>query len=91
MSDRRSIEFEATVDETGKIALPKAIVKEVGENPLHVRLTARSISSELKNRNVSEDEIERIGAIQHESREQVVKFLLSEGALKRSSFRRRAH
>jgi hypothetical protein len=88
MLDRRSVEFEATIDKAGKITLPESVVKEIGKNPLHVRLTAKSISSELKNRSVSEDEIEHIGAIQLESREQVVKFLLSEGALSRSSIRR---
>lgn len=89
--DRKSVEFDAMVDEGGRITLPETLIKEVGTNPIHVRLTMKSIHTDLKERSVSEDEIERIGAIQLEPREQVVKFLLSEGVLKRSSLRRRVH
>ncbi|MBM2841624.1 MAG: hypothetical protein HW412_2152 [Bacteroidetes bacterium] len=89
--DRKSVEFDATVDKEGRITLPGTVIKEVGKSPIHVRLTMKSIHSDLKERSVSEDEIERIGAIQLEPREQVVKFLLSEGVLKRSSLRSRTH
>ena len=54
-----------------------------------VRLTAKALSAELKASNVSEAEIERIGSLQLESRDQVVKFLLSEGALVKSGGRKR--
>jgi len=88
--DRKSVEFDATVDESGRITLPENAIKEVGKSSIHVRLTMKSIHSDLKERSVSEDEIEHIGAIQLEPREQVVKFLLSEGVLKGSSLGRRA-
>ena len=87
---RKSIEFEAILDESGKIAVPESVSDEFGiGGAIHVRLTAKAISSELKSRNVSEEEIERIGSIQLESREQVVRFLLSEGALEKKAERKR--
>jgi hypothetical protein len=42
----------------------------------------------LKNKGVSEEEIERISGFQLESREQVVRFLLSEGALQKKGPKR---
>jgi hypothetical protein len=39
------------------------------------------LSRELAARNVTDEEIERIGTIQFEDRDQVVKFLRAEGAL----------
>jgi hypothetical protein len=80
---KKSVEFEASMD-GGKIAIPDSIIHEIGDNvgAVHVRLTTKALNSELKDRQVSEDEIELIGAMQLESRQQVVKFLMSEGALK---------
>jgi len=79
----RSVEFEGVIDEHGKIAVPKALLKrcETGTGgKVHVRLTGTLISAELKDRRVSGEEIEQIASLQRESRDQVVKFLLSEGA-----------
>jgi hypothetical protein len=76
------MEFEATVDENGKITVPPAMAQEIGREPLHVRLTEKTIASELKTRGVDEDEIDRIAALQMEPRENVLRFLLAEGALK---------
>jgi hypothetical protein len=86
---RKSVEFETTLDQSGKITIPENVSREFGKgNNIHVRLTAKVVSSELKARNVSEDEIERIGSIQLESRDQVIRFLLSEGVLKKSAERK---
>ncbi len=87
---KNSVEFEARIDDGGQIHIPDHIAKELGTDSVHVRLTVKAISSELKQRNVSEDEITRISNIQLESRDQVVKFLLSEGALQKGDGRKRA-
>ena len=85
-----SVEFETILDQSGKIVVPQSVLKEFGKHSgaIHVRLTAKALSSELKASNVSEEEIERIGSLQLESRDQVVKFLLSEGALVKSGRKR---
>ena len=46
-----------------------------------MRIVGGVLSSELTARDVSDEEIERIGNLQLEDRDQVVKFLLSEGTL----------
>ena len=86
-----SVEFESTISPGGTIRVPEEILRDrpwVEGSKLHVRVTAGVLSEDLKNRLVTEEEIERIGAMQLETREQVVKFLLSEGSL-RSDVRRR--
>lgn len=93
-SHRVSVEFEASIEPSGKINVPTHVAREFGKGgrTLRVRLITNTISAGLKDREVSEEEIERISAIQLESREQVVKFLLSEGALqKRNIGRKRKH
>ena len=88
---RKSVEFETTLDQSGKIVVPESVLKEFGKHSgaVHIRLTAKTIASELKARDVREEEIERIGNIQLESRDQVVRFLFSEGALMKSGERKR--
>jgi hypothetical protein len=80
---RHSVEFEAAIDASGRIAIPKHLLTLLGatKERVHVRVTTKAISSVLRNRKVSEEEIERIGSTQLETREQVLRFLLSEGAL----------
>lgn len=86
-SPRESVEFEGAIDRKGRITVPSHIIREFGKRGgrVHVRLTTNTISAGLRERDVSEREIERIGAMQLESREQVVKFLLSEGALQKKN------
>lgn len=64
--------------------MPPSVLTHIdkGARSLRVRLTSKVISSALKLKDVTEEEIERIGALQLEKREQVVKFLLTEGALR---------
>jgi hypothetical protein len=86
--NKRSVEFEAAVGEDGNIVVPAAVLQQlrhVGQGKLHVRLSATDLAADLKSRNVDEEEVEDIAARQLESREQVVKFLMSEGALKLSA------
>jgi hypothetical protein len=87
---RKSIEFEAILDDSRTIRIPESVSEFFGSTgSVHVRLTARALSAELNDRNVSEEEIDRISSIQFEPRDQVVKFLLSEGALKKRAERKR--
>ena len=88
----RSVEFDATVDEWGKITVPEGMARAFRKRPeaVHVWLTTHAFSDELRKRDVNEAEIDRIGKVQLETREQVVKFLLSEGILRRSGMTRRA-
>ena len=92
MTDRHrvSAEFEASIGSSGVIALPDDVLKSLKGTArnVHVRLTANAVGSSLRKRGVDEEEIERISRMQLESREQVVKFLLSEGALGGKSRRR---
>ena len=94
MDDHRaSIEFEAAVDEQGRITVPPAILAGLdrkSRSTLHVRLTSKVINTALRKNDVTEEEIDRIAVLQLEPRTQVVKFLLSEGALRRdSAFKKR--
>jgi protein involved in polysaccharide export with SLBB domain len=87
-----AIEFEAVIDPEGRIAVPMVAAQQLLGKKLHVRLMSSEISAALNARGVTEDEVERIAAVQRESREQVIKFLMSEGSLTTSrAFRRRAH
>lgn len=81
--DRKSVEFETVIDEDGRITIPPNLLEQVDtgrRRKISVRLTSASLTRTLKERGVTEDEIERIGDLQLEPREQVVKFLLTEGA-----------
>lgn len=84
---RRIVEFDAVVNEGGTIVIPDSVLQQLnngGKGRLHVRLSAPDLVADLKSRNVVETEVEEISAVQMESREQVIKFLMSEGALKGS-------
>lgn len=79
---RKSTEFVVSVDEAGRIEVPGSMIDEFKGAKVHVRLSPLHLTTELKRRGVNEDEVELISAVQLETREQVVKFLLSEGALR---------
>jgi hypothetical protein len=91
---RQSIEFSTTLRSDGTLTLPQEALRKFqaeGNTKVHVRLTAHRVTSELRTRSVTEEEIERISALQLEPRENVVRFLRAEGALAgRPAFRRRA-
>jgi dephospho-CoA kinase len=79
------------MDDEGRIRVPSHLHKQFAGRTVYVRLTSEEISSRLKKNGVTEEEMERIARVQLESREQVTKFLLAEGALKNSAaFVRRA-
>jgi hypothetical protein len=87
-----SIEFEAEVLPDGTIKVPVPLRKLLaGVKEVTIRLTAGIVSNKLRRRKVTEEEIERIAGLQLEQREQVIRFLESEGTLAGSkSFAKRA-
>ena len=92
---RRTLEFEAHIAGNGTIVVPSQVLEALGPQAragLNVRLTSAVLADELHVNGVTEEEVERIASLQLESREQVIGFLLSEGALakrRRSGSRRR--
>jgi len=77
-------EFEANVDHGGNIRIPEDLVKVLDladGGKVSVRVTGRSAMTVLNRRGVTNEEIDRIAAMQLESPDQVVKFLLTEGIL----------
>ena len=81
---RGSVEAEIQVDKDGTALLPAAILAAMHARPglrVRVRLSSVVLSRELVARGVCEEEIESIGALQFESRANVLGFLASEGTL----------
>ncbi|MER3522859.1 MAG: hypothetical protein C4326_02020 [Ignavibacteria bacterium] len=86
-----SSEFDAVIDRKGRLAVPPPVARVFAGKKVRVRLARKELSAALVDRDVTEEEIDRIAAVQYESREQVVTFLLSEGSLRgNTAFRRRA-
>jgi hypothetical protein len=88
----QSVQFEAVVGENGSISLPPEFLKSSGEwigKRAHVRLTTVELARELRARNVEESEVRAIAALQLESRDRVVRFLLTEGALGAAALRKK--
>lgn len=92
-----SVEFEAVVVPGGTITVPGEYMDHGGIHEgerLHVRLTRKRLMSVLQRRGVTEEEIEAIAKLQLEPREQVVKFLMTEGSigrLRRNTTGKKAH
>ena len=90
-----SAEFGAKVTDSGNLVIPAGVLNRLnlrrGEK-VHIRVTTSRLSSELRRRNVTEEEIERITALQLEPRENVIKFLATESSFSRKArFKSRAH
>ena len=83
-------EFDANIEQGGTVRIPEDLVKALGLSDggkVSVRVTGRSAMTLLSRSGVTNEEIDRIAAMQLESPDQVVKFLLTEGIL--SSVRRK--
>ncbi len=81
----RTAEFEATVGKDGSLSIPGPLLESLGLEEgvkVSVRITGKRATTLLKRGSVTNDEIDRIAGMQLEPTDQVVKFLLSEGALK---------
>jgi hypothetical protein len=91
---KHSVEFEAEIDREGRVQFSRAVAHELQlkeGSKVTVRIIGGVLSKELTARDVSVEEVERIGTIQFEDREHVVRFLRSEGALvSNRRFRKRA-
>jgi bifunctional DNA-binding transcriptional regulator/antitoxin component of YhaV-PrlF toxin-antitoxin module len=89
-----SIQFDVEVDDNGNVVLPASVVERLRAKPgskLHLRLTSEKLNAALIQRMVTEEEVERIGRIQLEERDKVLRFLSAEGRLaKNKKFHRRA-
>jgi hypothetical protein len=82
--DGGGLEFDAAIGGDGKIEVPGSVLHRLGVRAgsrVHVRLIPAVIAEALKQNNVSYEEVERIASVQLESPEQVIAFLLAEGAL----------
>jgi hypothetical protein len=91
---KHSVEFGAEIKNDGTVHFSRAVGGELSLKPgdkVTVRIIGGVLSKGLAARNVSDEEIERIGTLQFEDREHVVRFLSSEGTLSRvGAFRKRA-
>jgi len=90
---KHSIEFEAEIDSDGRVQFSRSVAGELSlaqGSKVTVRIVGGVLSKGLSVRNVTDEEIERIGKIQFEDREHVVRFLTSEVILSGSgAFRKR--
>jgi len=87
---KRAVEFDAEIGADGKIDVPPDVLASVGRGSrVRVRLVSAALASALGARGVAAGEVERIAGLQKETHEQVLAFLLSEGALARSGRNRR--
>ena len=90
---RHSVEFEYEIDGDGKVQFSRSIAHELQlkeGSKVTVRIVGGVLSKDLTARDVSNEEVERIGSVQFEDREHVVRFLRSEGTLKSNGrFRKR--
>jgi hypothetical protein len=86
-SPPRHTEFAVLLRNDGVIRVPPGALSAFrGSLPesVVVRVTAQGIDRALRSREVTEREIQTIAQIQREPRENVVRFLLSEGSLAKS-------
>jgi len=80
---KHSVQFEAGVDENGKISFSKS-VNELQLKPgekVTINIFGGVLSERLTTLNVTETEIELIGKTQLEDRQHVMSFLASQGAM----------
>ena len=77
--------FEGRIGSSGTIAVPAGIRKALADRRLSVRVIPSHEARALEAAGVTEDELDEISAVQSESRGQVIRFLLSEGALARKN------
>ncbi len=78
-------EFELSVGKDGSLKFPTGVLRRLPAGGHFVaRLSAGKLNPVLRRRGITEDDIERIARAQLEPRENVVRFLLAEGAFARN-------
>lgn len=78
---KESVEIDLKIADDGELSIPKSVLQRLRVqqgSQVHVRLTTNRLSDTLKARNVTEEEVETIAALQLEPRDNVVKFLATE-------------
>ena len=92
---QQSVELDLRLGRNGALTVPAetmARLKARTGSTIRVRLTVDVVSKSLAKRTVTEEEIELIGRLQLEPRENVIKFLMAEGMLAGNrGFKNRAH
>lgn len=89
---KHSIQFEAVVDNEGKVSFSRS-VEDLGLKPgskVTVNIFGGVLSERLTDLGVTEEEIERIGDRQLEDREHVMTFLASQGVLRKRSLKKQS-
>ncbi len=79
-----SVEIRLKVGNDGDLVIPKDALDRLNIRQgasVHIRLSPAVLSGALRARNVTEEEIEAIAALQLEPRENVVRFLATESAM----------
>ena len=82
--NKESVEFDLKISVDGELLIPKNVLRRLSVqqgSQVHVRVTTNKLTDKLKARNVTEEEVETISALQLEPRENVVKFLATESVL----------
>lgn len=80
------LEFEARLSSKGVLEFPPGVSEQLRPlrgSRLRVRVRTQKAATGLRIRRVSDEEISTIATLQSEEREAVVRFLLSEGVLRR--------
>ena len=88
LSEHETPDFHTTVDPDGCIRIPASYITERGFGrgaKVAVRVTELVLSEDMRQKGISEEEVETIGGIQLEAREDVLTFLASEGVLSGST------
>ena len=88
---KESGERVVRVLEDGTAVLEASFLKDLGLRPddqIHVRVTTRKLRRGLLRIGVTEDEVETIAAMQLEPRENVERFLSTQGAMQRRAGRK---
>ena len=81
-----SLECEVRIGHGGVITLPPTIaVRFEAGRRITIRVTDGTVSSKLRRRGVTEEEIAGIASLQWEQRENVIGFLETEGCFRQSS------
>lgn len=90
---KHNVRFEAQIDESGLLKFEKSVhaLKLKPGSKVTVSIVGGVLSKKLTKLGVTEDEIELIGNVQLEDRENIVRFLSSQGAMQNNMvFVRRA-
>jgi len=89
---KHSIRFESRVDNHGRVNLSKHVdaLQLPPGSVVTVKIFGGSLSKRLTALGVTDEEIEQIGEQQMEDREHVESFLSSQGALRKSGYKKRA-